>query len=134
MAAWVVVTKMGEGERDRGHDLDDSKTVVAGTAMKSKFDGAMFISLLPEPLSRTPERGPSVGLKTTRFPVGSVREHLKSPGEPPLDDIWRAWTRDLAPRDPHYLARSSSLDPDCPCTFPLADLLPRSRPITVTPL
>lgn len=50
----------------------------------------------------------------------------KGPGEPP-------WTRDLAPRDPHNLVRLSSLDPDCPCTFPVAGVLPRSAPITVEP-
>lgn len=53
----------------------------------------------------------------------------KGPGEPPP----RAWTRDLAPRDPQYLVRLSSLDPDCPCTFPAAGQRTRSRPIALLP-
>ncbi|KAG8167083.1 hypothetical protein KVR01_002772 [Diaporthe batatas] len=58
-------------------------------------------------LSRIPERGPPVGLKATRF-------NPKLPGEP----LPRAWTRDLAPRDPLYLVRLSSLDHDCHARFP----------------
>lgn len=40
---------------------------------KSRFDGAMS-AFCPNLLSRIPDRGPLVGLRATRFNVGSVRE------------------------------------------------------------
>lgn len=85
------------------------------------------VSLLPEPLVENTRAGP------TRRAEGDPFQCRERAGRAQGSLHLRAWTRDLAPRDPPYLVRLTSLDPDCPCTFPAADLPARSRPITAPP-
>lgn len=106
-------------------DANDFKLTVAGPAGKSRFGGAMS-AFCPNLFVENTRARPTCRAEGDPF---QCRERAgRAQGSPRP----RAWTRDLAPRDPHYLVRLSSLDPDCPCVFPVADLLARFPPITAS--